>query len=292
MAPSRSALSSFSHPEVDFIRHSSDNVDFRIFKIFLSLASPFFERLRTIDALLRFCYPPTLTPIPSLDHFKDVVNILEAAKKHSLDEVEKVICEAQFNAKILEVDSLHCFATIMATKYSLRKPLIPGWFEEIELVTAVDLLALLTYHQKCGSAVQLLHLGFSWIEQHHQNRNAAQLSHMCYCPQEKVAKLFNNQPALWWEEFMDATFQASKDKPCAHIVHKMTEKMIQQVRRHGCFLCPITASAMCEFPYMFAKEVLGEIISEKKLDRMGELRKWKYHIMRRYNIDWLSMRPY
>ncbi|KAL4081215.1 hypothetical protein J3A83DRAFT_4205761, partial [Scleroderma citrinum] len=63
----------------------------------------------------------------------------------------------------------------MATKYSLRKPLIPDWFEEIELVTAVDLLALLTYHQKCGSAVQLLHLGFSWIEQHHQNRNAAQL---------------------------------------------------------------------------------------------------------------------
>ncbi|KAL4062561.1 hypothetical protein J3A83DRAFT_4381731 [Scleroderma citrinum] len=302
--------SPFDHPKADVILRSSDNVDFHIFKLFLSLASPFFEALfdipqpseeklgdmemknglpiipvsedsRTLDALLRFCYPCTLTQNPPLNHFKDVVNVLEAAKKYSLNEVEKAICEALFNPKILEVDSLRCFAvarrahlhdqTIMAAKYSLREPLIPGWFEEIELVTAADLLALLTYHQKCGSALQQLHLSFSWIEQHYQNRNAVLwiygegTGRACGCPRAKVAKLFNGQPTLWWEEFMDATFQALKDKPCANTVHKMVEKTIEGVRRCNCHSCsPGIATVISGFTDLFVKQV-NELVSEVDL---------------------------
>ncbi|KAL4072826.1 hypothetical protein V8B97DRAFT_260338 [Scleroderma yunnanense] len=306
-----SASSPFDHPRADVVLRSSDNMDFRVFKLFLSLASPFFEALfnlpqpsdentgnivemidglpvvpvledsGTLDILLRFCYPRTLTPIPPLDHFKNAFNVLEAAKKYSLDEVEKAICEALFNPKILEVDSLRCFAvarrarlrdqTIMAAKYSLREPLIPEWFEEIELVTAADLLALLTYHQKCGSALQQLHVSFSWIEQHYQNQNAVlwilgkATGRGCNCPRAKVAKLFDNQPTLWWEEFMDATFQALKDKPCAHTIHEMIEKTIQEIRRRSCQSCSSNiASVMCEFADLFAKKV-EELVSEVEL---------------------------
>lgn len=305
------ASSPFDHPKADVILRSSDNVDFRVFKLFLSLASPFFETLfelpqpseektenwemkdglavvpisedsRTLDALLRFCYPCTLTENPSLDHFKDVVNVLEAAKKYSLDEIENTICQALFNPKILEVDSLRCFAiarrarlrdqTLMAAKYSLREPLIPEWFDEIGLVTSADLLALLTYHQKCGSALKKLHLNYSWIKQHYQNRTSGSwllgqttTGHGCNCPKSTTVQLFGCYCVLWWQEFMVATFEALKDKPCADTIHKMIEKTVEEVRRRNCSTCcSNVAIAMPEFTTLFAKHV-DELVSEVEL---------------------------
>ena len=82
------AAAPFDHAKADIILRSSDKSDFRVFKLFLSLASPFFETLfelpqptqasedqeikdglaviympensKTLDILLRFCYPCTL----------------------------------------------------------------------------------------------------------------------------------------------------------------------------------------------------------------------------------------
>ncbi|KAI6016057.1 hypothetical protein PISMIDRAFT_644105 [Pisolithus microcarpus 441] len=51
----------------------------------------------------------------------------------------------------------------LAAKYTLREPLIPGWFEEIELITSTELLSLLTYHQKCSKAVVALKDVLSWV---------------------------------------------------------------------------------------------------------------------------------
>ncbi|KAG6330410.1 hypothetical protein ID866_8679, partial [Astraeus odoratus] len=99
-APPSSASPPFGHPKADAILRSSDNVDFRVFQLFLSLASPFFETLfdlpqpseetsadtetidglpvipmsedsKTLDALLRFCYPCTLAEDPALHDFRD-----------------------------------------------------------------------------------------------------------------------------------------------------------------------------------------------------------------------------
>ena len=65
---------------------------------------PVYEDSRTLDAILRFCYPCTLAKHPPLNHFKDVVNVFQAAKKYSLDEIE--ISQALFNLKFLEINSL------------------------------------------------------------------------------------------------------------------------------------------------------------------------------------------
>jgi len=316
---SQPASSPFDHPKADVVLRTSDNVDFRIFKLFLSLASPFFESLfelpqpskertenwemkdglavipvsedsRTLDALLRFCYPCTLAEDPSLDYFKDVVNVLEATKKYSLEGIENAICQALFNPKILEVDSLRCFAiarrarlrdqTLMAAKYSLREPLIPGWFDEIDLVTASDLLALLTYHQKCGSALQELRLNYSWIERHYQNSTAGSwilgqiaAGYSCSCPKSTTVRLFSSYCVLWWQEFMDTTFELLKDKPCADTVHKMTERTIAEVRRRGCSTCCSNVTvAMPEFTTLFVKHV-DELVSKVCFVMQGQITK-------------------
>ena len=126
------ATAPFDHAKADIVLCSSDNVDFRVFKLFLSLASPVFETLfvipqpveesegqeirdglavvpvaedsKTLHALLHFCYPYTLADDPKL--LQDALDVLNAAKKYSLDAIETKARQAIANPKILEVEPL------------------------------------------------------------------------------------------------------------------------------------------------------------------------------------------
>ncbi|KIJ07867.1 hypothetical protein PAXINDRAFT_18964 [Paxillus involutus ATCC 200175] len=302
------AASPFDHAKADVILRSSDNIDFRVFKLFLSLASPFFETLfdipqpteeteeqeikdglpvipvsedsNTLDALLRFCYPCTLAEDPNLEELKDVVDVLDAAKKYSLDAIERKVGQALSNPKILEVEPLRCFAiahhgqlhdeTLLAASYTLRKPLIPSWFEEIELLNATDLLALLAYHQKCGNAAYALKTNTSWIQTHYGSSQACSwLSGKCAgngfnspCPKSATPKykVFDNKTLQWWEDFMEETFQALLDKPCGATVLASAEKTVQYVKGQDCSTCsPKVAEGMRDFSALFVRKVEEEI---------------------------------
>ncbi|KAI6023344.1 hypothetical protein EDC04DRAFT_2900547 [Pisolithus marmoratus] len=306
------APSPFDHAMADIILRSSDDVDFRVFKLFLSLASPFFETLfdlpqpseemstdveikdglpvipvsedsQTLDPLLRFCYPCTLADDPALDDFRDVVNVLEAAKKYSLDAIERSVCK--FNPKILETDSLRCFAIacrarmqdecVLAAKYTLREPQVPMWFEEIELVTSTELLALLTYHRKCATAAQALKDDLSWITTEYSQWNAVPWMvalgsngrNCCTRSTSGRYSVFNGMAvAQWWEAFVDATFLDLRDKPCAETIRQNVEKAIQTVRQGGCGNCSALApGGMRDFGTLFINKV-EELIAKVELD--------------------------
>jgi hypothetical protein len=160
----------FDHPNADIIIRSSDGIDFHVFKVFLTVASPFFETMfelpqpavgtrentrddlpvvtvqednRTLDMFLRFFYPFTLAKHPSLSSLADILPVLKAARKYSVDLIESKACQALVNPKVLEAEPLRCFAiarsarlkheAMTAARYTLRESLIPAWFAEIEL---------------------------------------------------------------------------------------------------------------------------------------------------------------
>ncbi|KAI6006649.1 hypothetical protein F5J12DRAFT_927500 [Pisolithus orientalis] len=272
----------FDHVKADVILRSSDDVDFRVFKLFLSLASPFSETLfdlpqpseemstdaefkdglpiipvsedrKTLDGLLHFCYPCTLSEDPAIEDFRDIVNVLEAAKKYSLDAIENTVCKSLFNPKILEANSLRCFSIAcrarmqnecaLAAKHSLREPSVPMWFEEIELITASELLSLLTYHKKCGDAIQTLNADYSWITAEYRQWNAAPWmvgltsggSH-CGCTKSTSGRSTLNEHA------------------------------IQTARQRNCGYCsPAVSGGMREFGTLFINEV-EESISQVELE--------------------------
>ncbi|KAF9233457.1 hypothetical protein BU15DRAFT_80065 [Melanogaster broomeanus] len=311
------AASPFDHAKADIILRTSDNIDFRVFKLFLSLASPFFESLfdipqpieasdeqeikdglavipvsedsKTLDTLLRFCYPCTLAEDPNLEQLKDVTDVLEAAKKYSIDAIERKVGQAVSNPKILEVEPLRCFAiahhgqlrdeTLLAAKYTLRQPLIPSWFEEIELLSSADLLALLTYHQKCGNAVYALKTDVSWIRTHYGSEAACSwlsglmtdhynYHNACGCPKSPVPtySLFNNQKLQWWNDFMEKTFLALRDKPCEATIQACAEETVQNVRARNCAACsPRIVEGMRDFSVLFARKV-EEAVSQVELE--------------------------
>ncbi|KIJ04570.1 hypothetical protein PAXINDRAFT_22135 [Paxillus involutus ATCC 200175] len=313
MSISTYAASPFDHAKADVILRSSDNIDFRVFKLFLSLASPFFETLfdipqpteeteeqetkdglpvipvsegsNTLDALLRFCYPCTLAEDPNLEELKDVVDVLDAAKKYSLDAIERKVGQALLNPKILKVEPLRCFAiahrgqlrdeTLLAARYTLRQPLIPSWFEEIELLTATDLLALLAYHQKCGNAAYTLKMNTSWIKTHYgSSRACSWLSgeyangNNCACTRTKKPKykVFASETLQWWEDFMEETFLALRDKPCGATILAAAEKTVQHVKGLNCDACsPRVAEGMRDFSALFVRKV-EETVSKVTLE--------------------------
>ena len=304
------AAAPFDHAKADIILRSSDNIDFRVFKLFLSLASPFFETLfnipqpdeenggqeikdglvvipvtedsKTLDALLRFCYPCTLADDPSLEVLKDAMDVLEVARKYSLDVIETKARKAIVNPKFLEAEPLRCFAiahrgrlreeTLLAAKSTLMQPLIPSWFQEVELISATDLLSLLTYPKNCGEAVYALKLNVSWITSHYRSSEGCswlsgeyiyadnygnQDNIRCSCPRANTPryKLFN--PSLqWWEDFMEETFTALRDKPCKETVKASAEKTMQTVKARSCRVCSVKITeGMRDFLDLFTGKI-------------------------------------
>ena len=313
------AAAPFDHAKADIILRSSDNIDFRVFKLFLSLASPFFETLfnipqpaqagedqeikdglvvvavtedsKTLDALLRFCYPCTLAEDPIIEELKDAMDVLEAASKYSLDVIERKARQAMTNPNILAAEPLRCFVlahrgrlreeTLLAAKSTLTQPLIPSWFQEMELITATDLLSLLTYHKRCGEAVYALRLDLSWITSHYGSSQACSWlsgkymsnggsSRSCGCTRSQGTSryaVFNSSDSFdcsdselkslyWWENFMDQTFTALRDKPCKQTVQACAEKTVKTVKARNCAGCsPKVTEGMRDFVDLFSRKI-------------------------------------
>lgn len=305
------ASAPFDHAKADVILRSADGVEFRVFKLFLSLASPFFEALfelpqapdpettdqpmkdglavidvsedsKTLDCFLRFCYPSTLAQDPSFENLTDVLPVLATARKYSLNLIERKVCEALASPKVLETDPLRCFSiarnarlkdeTIIAARHSLQQPLIPSWFPEIELITASDLLALLTYHKNCAIAVQASVKNLTWIKEHYvsdtgcawlfgsTSRTSNGRHYQCGCGKTTDITLFpwgsDTAPVAWWATYMQETFELLIDRPSGNTVKMELDKTIQKVRSTNCTTCSDRVKEdMAEFVDVFALKV-------------------------------------
>ncbi|KAI9464706.1 hypothetical protein HD554DRAFT_2121096 [Boletus coccyginus] len=192
------------------------------------------------------------------------MDVLEAARKYSLDVIEEKARQAIVTPKILEAEPLQCFAvacqgrlreeTLLAAKYTLTQPLIPPLFREAELITPADLLSLLAYHQECGDDVYALRLNLSWIRSHHRVFGAwpwLSPNHGCHCnddfacecPRPSTRRFTGGIPPKWWEDFMEDSFNALRNKPCKETVQAFTEKTVKLVEK---LHCPVCSSTMGE----------------------------------------------
>lgn len=299
------ASAPFDHAKADVILRSADGVEFRIFMLFLSLASPIFEALfslpqapggasdqemkdglaviavsedsKTLDSFLRFCYPSTLAEDPSLDNLTEVLSVLAAARKYELELIERKVCQALANPKVLETEPLRCFAiarnarlkheTITAARHNLRQPLIPALFAEIHLITASDFLALLTYHKKCIIAVQALMKDLTWMTDHYGslggcgwlfNRTSNNHYNQYCCGQGTDNRFFpwSTAPLAWWTTYMQEMYELLQDSPSGDTVRAAADRTIHKVRSAGCGACPGRVNeAMTEFSNLLALKV-------------------------------------
>ncbi|KAG2125330.1 hypothetical protein DEU56DRAFT_916616 [Suillus clintonianus] len=281
----------FLHTKADIILRSSDGADFRVITLFLNLASSSFDSIieqaarsgqieghlpiisveenhRVLDIWLRFCYPSTLAEDPPLDELEDIIPVLEAARKYSLKSLEHKVRQALISRT--EKEPLKCFALAMraqldteatlAAKDNLRQSLIPARIPEINLITAKELLALLTYHQRCGISVQSLGKDLSWITHYYYNTPNASyqwiISGACSCESGSQFLLNLQRPVKWWSDYMEKSLTSLRDKPSGHTVLLEVDDAIRGVRAAGCsHCCSNILVNMTEFAMLFSRMV-------------------------------------
>lgn len=134
------ASAPFDDHDADVILRSSDNVDFRVYKLLLSMGSPFFkdmfslpqadttaadgisetkdglpviqvsETAVTLRMLLSMCYPMGAVDLPALDKLEKVALLLDAAVKYSFERVEKRVREALVSPQCMHGNEVRVFA--------------------------------------------------------------------------------------------------------------------------------------------------------------------------------------
>lgn len=194
------AASPFNYANADIILRSSDDVDFRAHKLILSMASPVFESMfpfphpaasaednqdglpivrlaekcRTLDSLLRICYP---TPDPELDDFEDIAAVLGAAKKYDMEAGSAFALKELMRLEILEKDPFSVFLvthrlklrteTLAAAKAMLRHAHpIPTHGNEVPEglhdMPATVLFQLVQYLERCKQQALRLSRDHEW----------------------------------------------------------------------------------------------------------------------------------
>jgi hypothetical protein len=199
-SPITDASAPFNNAKADVILRSTDNVDFRVFKVLLSLASPFFddmfglpqgdinndtkdglpvvrmaEERKTLEMLLLMCYPTTVVDHSDLETLSGAHLVLEAANKYNMESVEKHLRACLVMPQFLDVDPLRVFAIAcrcrfeaeakLAAQATFGRPLsIEPYVPELELITAGRLHQLLQYHDSCTAPCKNIATDFTWID--------------------------------------------------------------------------------------------------------------------------------
>lgn len=188
----------FDSSDADCILRSSNDVDFRVHTLILSLASPFFrtmfslpkgadarrieevndglpivpvsENERTLHILLSLCYP---VPPPTVKRFRDLTLAYEAAEKYEMDRMLPHIADALVDKASQDVVAAYAFGyrhrltdlVITAAKITLQNPLSDlGRSPELDLITGTQLQHLHAFHRSCREKAVGLADDWAWVK--------------------------------------------------------------------------------------------------------------------------------
>lgn len=191
------AKAPFDRVDADVILLSSDNVEFWVFKVILSLASPVFEGMfwangskmsrsdtsaptlqvsessTTLETLLRLIYPTTTLTLQSYD---DAKAFLEAVAKYKISDVVLRRAKHMVSTKYMEKQFMSIYAlscrygwkdlALAAAKESLRVDVLQStvpYTGEMEEMTAACYHRLLLYHRACGTAAHNADSNQDWF---------------------------------------------------------------------------------------------------------------------------------
>jgi hypothetical protein len=187
------ATAPFDDPRADLVLRSSDGVNFRVFKVILSLASSVFadmftlpslpasqnsidepqvvllpEDAQTLDLALRHCYP---IRSPDVVKQRDARILLEFARKYQIDLMEPSL--TRFLTDTIERDPVGVYALAAVYEYrdiaekalrsSLRFPMFLLQSPGLQYTTTEQYQALIHYHTSCGMVASAVSMKRKWI---------------------------------------------------------------------------------------------------------------------------------
>ncbi|KAF4610615.1 hypothetical protein D9613_007147 [Agrocybe pediades] len=291
----------FDRPEADIILRSSDKepVDFRVFKILLSLSSPFFadlfslpqpstpyacsdecvdgmrtpvmqvaETAETLRVLLGFCFPISAHELPRLTSFEEIQRIAEAASKYEMIGIIKHLKIELLAPRFVESQPLRAFA--IAHRYGwdaeARKAARYTLRHPIEapFMSELELISGATLHR-----LQDYHRTCREVA---SSRALLQLAIVDYndewewlrCTFCAVAGDKRSQhsrgPRQWWTEWIEEVAEALRQRPWGEVVRKYDLMQNVEQRIVNCQTCKAQGPGQLEvFAQMLAAQVERDI---------------------------------
>ncbi|KAJ3486074.1 hypothetical protein NLI96_g4482 [Meripilus lineatus] len=309
MDPSSALLAPppFDEENADIVLRSCEGVEFHVYKSILSQASGFFtsmftlpqptsssssddgripvtEDTRTLDSLLRICYPG---PPYNLDNdLSHISNVLEAARKYemvwALQRAKEALVRFAQNEPVrayavachhnLEVQAREC------AKLALRIPLetiISTNIEELRSIDGVEFQRLLHYRSKCRNVAAAVAKGWAWSMPTPPLRPFWARENCC--PREIRRDVDGNeyycQP--WWFRLMDAV-AVELEKSSWDGVLQPSFVFTQFITHHSSVLCtncrPRAALEIVAFTTRFSERVREAIDQVSKIVGLWILR--------------------
>lgn len=192
-APVTDAAAPFDDPKADVILRSSDNVDFRCYKVLLSLASTFFDGMFSLpqpngpgmvgDAMkdglhvvpveepaaaleptLRLCHPASIRTPPALA-LADIRGVFSAARKYGMEDAEHIARAALVSPPFLASDPWHVFGVACSLKLAAEARLAAAatlafdveelsYVPELESISGADIFHFRRYRTLCREAAR------------------------------------------------------------------------------------------------------------------------------------------
>ncbi|KAF9224051.1 hypothetical protein BS17DRAFT_795615 [Gyrodon lividus] len=277
----RVAEAPFDTSKADIILRSSDDVYFRVYRCLLAFASPFFDAMfdlprphtrsadqetldhlevipvtegsRTLDMLLRFCYPATVDdPVPTAA--ADIEGVLEAAVKYGMEEVEQRARGILLDPRFLEKDPLRIFSIAYRFRYEseakaaaiylLRQPTPPLSTSALRYICHWDLHKLAVYRSRCAQAVQELGNSLTWLQRKQSYGFYKWWTNCCMCTQRADVRylMYGTYAREWWAEYMDETLATLQETPCSLAALEMVVDCTSCRRRSQAYMADFTRS--------------------------------------------------
>lgn len=275
--PTRTADAPFDDTLADIVLLTSDKVQFHVYKVVLSLSSPFFKEMfslpqppqgsnpnspdgsnviaisensKAIDKLLRICYPGRG---PSFPDFGDVPGVVEAMVKYEIVESAREILLEFIQKEPLRVFSIACrhrWSDIAekAAKETLRFPLLSVDVEELEHVPTRVYHRLLVYHKACGEAAGLIPKYLRWVDR----GSWTWFNCQSLCTTHSSNWYLKDGGAypvkVWFIDYMDWVANVLKEAPGSDDITKPTLMEPFLLKAYGCATCrPLAYADLTKF---------------------------------------------
>jgi hypothetical protein len=287
------APSPFDDSKADIILRSIDQVDFRVYKCLLSLASPVFETMftlpqpsettiadeardgltvipidesaRTLHSLLAFCHPGC---VPILDNLDDIQEVLRLAMKFDMQGVAQRVVQVLRAPEFMQKEPLRVFAIAcrfrfedearLAAKETLRFPVSEWKFvKELEYTSGGTHQHLLDYFFHCCVAAGEVASCFDWITRSDYVWFTC-TSSSCSDSRKTLVDVGDNAycPKFWWKKHMQRANATLQICPHYEIISKR-DWMLAALKESRCITCLRQGPKdLVRFSNEFSKEVL------------------------------------
>ncbi|KAH9914115.1 uncharacterized protein B0H18DRAFT_1046656, partial [Fomitopsis serialis] len=291
--PTTDAPAPFNKPTADLILRSSDGMNFRVRKAFLAEASPVFEDMftlpapqdpagslpvvpmtedsRTLEGLLRLCYPASEMPLRTLDQ---AVTLLDAAKKYAMDgalnflgerlvsfaerspiQVYAISVRHQLPDKVIKA-ALNACLNIIAPTAKLKR------VADFQHISASAYLSFLDYRNRCAVAIDCSAFEDStWIDS----------DRWCFltCTNDLCQVYVAHVSAWWFQLYMGSCRNGLRGRFCGKALELIFSNYAATALTEAakCSHCgPRSVADLEEFMVTLVAKIIDDVVAQVETD--------------------------